>query len=156
MPPRHAQWAKRKGFASLIVVTSDYHMPRSMVELAEAMPDMRLIAYPVSNPELHLDDWWRDPDAFGLLAPRIRQIPARGDAAGAHPAGADRERGGPLSAPARMTFLRSLLFNVAFYLATIAHPRSSAAARASSCRRSAARPSIVRFWGAARRLPCCA
>jgi uncharacterized SAM-binding protein YcdF (DUF218 family) len=61
------QWAKRKGFASLIVVTSDYHIVRSMVELAEAMPDVRLIAYPVSNPDLHLDDWWRRPDAFGLL-----------------------------------------------------------------------------------------
>ena len=37
-----------------------------------------------------------------------------------------------------MTFLRSLLFNVAFYLATVAHPRSSAPP-ASSSRRSAAR-----------------
>ena len=46
-----------------------------------------------------------------------------GDAAGAHPAGANRERGGPLTAPERMIFLRSLLFNVAFYLATIAHAR---------------------------------
>ena len=87
--------------SSLIVVTSDYHMPRSMVELAEAMPDMRLIAFPVSNPELHLSDWWRDPDAFGLLAPRIRQVPARRDAAGAPPAGANRKRGRPADAPAR-------------------------------------------------------
>jgi uncharacterized SAM-binding protein YcdF (DUF218 family) len=61
------QWAKRKGFTSLIVVTSDYHIVRSMVELAEAMPDMRLIAYPVSNPDLHLEDWWHRPDAFALL-----------------------------------------------------------------------------------------
>ena len=60
-------WATRKGVSSLIVVTSDYHIVRSMVELAEAMPDMRLIAYPVSNPDLHLSDWWRRPDAFGLL-----------------------------------------------------------------------------------------
>ncbi len=60
-------WAKAKGYSSLIVVTSDYHMPRSMAELAEAMPKVRLIPYPVSNPELHLDDWWNNTSAFGLL-----------------------------------------------------------------------------------------
>ncbi len=60
-------WAKSKGFDSLIVVTSDYHMPRSMAELAEAMPGTALIPYPVSNPELHLADWWNNATAFGLL-----------------------------------------------------------------------------------------
>lgn len=60
-------WALDKGYGSLIVVTSDYHMARSMAELEKAMPETRLIAYPVSNPELHLARWWSDPDAFGLL-----------------------------------------------------------------------------------------
>jgi uncharacterized SAM-binding protein YcdF (DUF218 family) len=62
------RWVEEQGFRSLIVVTSDYHMPRSMAELAGAMPDVRLIAFPVSNPDLHLDDWWRNPEIFGLLA----------------------------------------------------------------------------------------
>src|SRR5262249_38780705 len=61
------EWADRHGFSSLIVVTSDYHMPRSMAELALAMPDKRLIAFPVSNPELHLANWWRDATTFSLL-----------------------------------------------------------------------------------------
>src|SRR5260221_4307182 len=61
------QWADERGFSSLIVVTSDYHMPRSMAELALAMPDKRLIAFPVTNPELHLASWWRDPTTLGLL-----------------------------------------------------------------------------------------
>lgn len=61
-------WAKQRGFSSLIVVTSDYHMPRSMTELAGAMPEMELIPFPVSNPELRLADWWRDAPTLGLLA----------------------------------------------------------------------------------------
>ena len=61
------EWAEAKGFRSLIVVTSDYHMPRSMAELAEAMPEVTLIPYPVTNPDLHLDDWWNRASAFGLL-----------------------------------------------------------------------------------------
>lgn len=62
------RWAGRRGFSSLIVVTSDYHMPRTMAELAEVMPDIRLVPYPVSNPELHLADWWRNPQVLALLA----------------------------------------------------------------------------------------
>jgi uncharacterized SAM-binding protein YcdF (DUF218 family) len=62
------QWAESRGFSSLIVVTSNYHMARSMTELATAMPEVRLIPFPVTNPELHLRDWWRDPAALGLLA----------------------------------------------------------------------------------------
>jgi uncharacterized SAM-binding protein YcdF (DUF218 family) len=62
------RWAEDRDFASLIVVTSDYHMPRSMAELADAMPKIRLIAFPVSSPDLNLADWWRDSAIFGLLA----------------------------------------------------------------------------------------
>ncbi|MEQ8695383.1 MAG: YdcF family protein [Bauldia litoralis] len=62
------RWVEEQGFRSLIVVTSDYHMPRSMAELGGTMPDVELIAFPVSNPDLRLDDWWRDSATFGLLA----------------------------------------------------------------------------------------
>lgn len=60
-------WAAMHGFTSLIVVTSDYHMPRAMTELAAAMPTVALISFPVSNPDLHFADWWRHPAAFTLL-----------------------------------------------------------------------------------------
>jgi uncharacterized SAM-binding protein YcdF (DUF218 family) len=60
-------WAENLGLGSLIVVTSDYHMPRSLAELGGAMAGIELIAYPVSNPELRLADWWRDPMPLSLL-----------------------------------------------------------------------------------------
>jgi len=60
-------WAAAHGFKSLIVVTSDYHMPRSMTELAAAMPTVALVPFPVSNPDLHLADWWHDRATFTLL-----------------------------------------------------------------------------------------
>lgn len=61
-------WAEARNFHSLIVVTSAYHMPRSLAELGAAMPDVQLVPYPVSTPDLQLADWWNDPVAFGLLA----------------------------------------------------------------------------------------
>lgn len=55
-----AIWAKAHGYTSLIVVTSDYHMPRSEMVLADAMPDVRLTPWPVRtaiNPEKTWQDW---------------------------------------------------------------------------------------------------
>lgn len=60
-------WAAAHGFKSLIVVTSDYHMPRSMTELAAAMPTVALIPFPVTNPDLRFADWWHDRTTFTLL-----------------------------------------------------------------------------------------
>ena len=43
-------------------------------ELAEAMPDVKLIPYPVTNPDLHLGDWWNNAAAFARrsIFPRAR------------------------------------------------------------------------------------
>lgn len=42
-----AQWVETNQFGSIIVVTSDYHIPRSLLELAAILPDTDLVAYPV-------------------------------------------------------------------------------------------------------------
>jgi uncharacterized SAM-binding protein YcdF (DUF218 family) len=54
-----AAWARAKHFHSLIVVTSDFHMPRAMLELREALPDVALTPYPVKTTELDAGRWWR-------------------------------------------------------------------------------------------------
>lgn len=41
------RWAADRGFRSLIVVTSNYHIPRAMAELGHQLPGVRLIPYPV-------------------------------------------------------------------------------------------------------------
>lgn len=54
-----AAWAQTKGYDSLIVVTSDYHMPRSLVEIHAAAPDVTLTPFAVSTPSLDDSRWWR-------------------------------------------------------------------------------------------------
>ena len=44
-----ASWAHSHGYTSLIIVTADYHMPRSLVEFGSQMPEVRLIPYPVAD-----------------------------------------------------------------------------------------------------------
>ena len=41
------RWVKDRGFRSVIVVTSNYHMPRAMAELGHQLPDVTLVPYPV-------------------------------------------------------------------------------------------------------------
>ncbi|AAK24189.1 YdcF family protein [Caulobacter vibrioides] len=53
-----AEWARSKGYKSLIVVTADYHMPRSMLELRAAMPNVVLHPYPVKT-DLNARRWWK-------------------------------------------------------------------------------------------------
>ena len=62
------RWAESHGFRSLIVVTSGYHMPRTMMELAREMPTVQLIPYAVVTDRLKGEPWWRDWPTAKLLA----------------------------------------------------------------------------------------
>jgi len=42
-----ARWTEAHRFHSLIVVTADYHMPRSLIEFTAQMPGVQLLPYPV-------------------------------------------------------------------------------------------------------------
>jgi uncharacterized SAM-binding protein YcdF (DUF218 family) len=60
------RWVDRRGVQSLIVVTSNYHMPRAMAELARQLPHVTLVAYPVV-PDKVRTGWWWDPATAKLL-----------------------------------------------------------------------------------------
>jgi uncharacterized SAM-binding protein YcdF (DUF218 family) len=60
-------WVRHHGYNSIIVVTANYHMRRSLNEFAADMPGVRLVAYPVDPQGLDLEGWWRDPHALHLL-----------------------------------------------------------------------------------------
>ena len=47
-----AAWANAHHMRSLIIVTADYHMPRALLEIGRAMPDVRLIPDPVRPPAM--------------------------------------------------------------------------------------------------------
>ncbi len=52
------RWTERQHFRSLIVVTSNYHMPRALAELAHQMPQVALVAYPVVAERQKTEPWW--------------------------------------------------------------------------------------------------
>lgn len=52
-----ARWARNHRYGSLIVVTANYHMPRSLVEFGAQMPDVKLVPYPVAPEALRTLSW---------------------------------------------------------------------------------------------------
>jgi uncharacterized SAM-binding protein YcdF (DUF218 family) len=61
------RWAHERGFKSLIVVTSNYHMPRAIVELSHAMPDIELIPFAVVGDKWRDEPWWMGGGTLRLL-----------------------------------------------------------------------------------------
>jgi uncharacterized SAM-binding protein YcdF (DUF218 family) len=61
------RWAHERGFKSLIVVTSNYHMPRAIVELSHAMPDITLIPFAVVGDKWREEPWWTNGATVRLL-----------------------------------------------------------------------------------------
>jgi uncharacterized SAM-binding protein YcdF (DUF218 family) len=62
-----AAWAKDRGFDELILVTNNYHMPRSLLELKRAAPKVTFIPYPVVNSDLANWSWMTRPDTARVL-----------------------------------------------------------------------------------------
>lgn len=61
------RWAHERGFRSLIVVTSNYHMPRAIVELSHEMPDIELIPFSVIGDKWRDEPWWFSAPTLRLL-----------------------------------------------------------------------------------------
>jgi len=61
------RWVRERGFKSLIVVTSNYHMPRAIVELSHAMPDITLIPFAVVGDKWRGEPWWSSGATFRLV-----------------------------------------------------------------------------------------
>jgi uncharacterized SAM-binding protein YcdF (DUF218 family) len=62
------EWVRARGFHRVIVVTSAWHMPRTLVELGRELPGVELVPYPVVTARAAQGAWWRDDDTWRLLA----------------------------------------------------------------------------------------
>lgn len=81
-----AQWMRQERYSSLRLVTSWYHMPRSLLEFRQAMPDIRIVASPVfvkADPAESRWTAWTDAAALTIgeyhkfLAVGLRNIAER-------------------------------------------------------------------------------
>ncbi len=63
------RWMRLHRFSTVAVVTSNYHMPRTLVELDHVLPGIeRVVPYPVVAEGFDAGRWWQHPSAARLLA----------------------------------------------------------------------------------------
>lgn len=69
------RWAREKDFHSLIVVTSNWHMPRAMAEISHQLPDVKLIPFPVVAEKAKAETWWTNAATLRLyLAEYLKYV----------------------------------------------------------------------------------
>src|SRR3974377_784658 len=61
------RWATEHNFNSLIVVTSNWHMPRAMGGVGPQRPLAILIPSPVVSEREKAEPWWSNPESLRLL-----------------------------------------------------------------------------------------
>ncbi|HYL32984.1 MAG TPA: YdcF family protein [Stellaceae bacterium] len=62
-----AAFMRKQNYHSLRLVTSGYHMPRSLLEFARAMPDATIIPNPVFAGNVKQGQWWEWPGTLSLI-----------------------------------------------------------------------------------------
>jgi len=62
-----AEWIRKEGFSSLLLVTANYHMPRSLLEFKRLMPGVRIVPHPAFPQGFKADQWWRHARSFKLV-----------------------------------------------------------------------------------------
>ena len=62
-----AAWIRSRHYSSLRLVTSNYHMRRSLLEFSIALPEADVVPHPVAPNAVRLADWWRWPGTLALI-----------------------------------------------------------------------------------------
>ncbi|HEY4191780.1 MAG TPA: YdcF family protein [Mesorhizobium sp.] len=62
-----AKWVGDHAYGSVILVTNNYHMPRTLLEMGRLLHNARLEPYPVVNSNLDNGGWLTKPEALRVL-----------------------------------------------------------------------------------------
>lgn len=62
-----ANWALAHQIKTLRLITSNYHMPRSLFELRHLLPEVTIIAHPVVGKSFLKTKWWLDSYTLRLV-----------------------------------------------------------------------------------------
>ena len=69
-----AAWARRYGYHSLRVVSSDFHIRRSLLEIRRVAPDLVLVPHPVFSERVRPELWWRDLASARILSKEFNKL----------------------------------------------------------------------------------
>lgn len=61
------RWVREQGYKTIRLVTASYHMPRSLLEMHQVMPDVEILVHPVFPNHVKVENWYRWPGTSALI-----------------------------------------------------------------------------------------
>ena len=61
------KWSIRNNIKEFILITSNYHMPRSILEFKNKMPNIRILTYPIKPRKHEINNWLNSFETFSLI-----------------------------------------------------------------------------------------
>ncbi len=62
-----ARWIKENNYQSILLVTANYHLPRSLLEFKNTLPELKIVNAPIISSNVKLTNWWNYPSSAKLL-----------------------------------------------------------------------------------------
>ena len=61
------KWTKKNDINDIILITSNYHMPRAILEFKNRMPNQQIFTYPITPKNHDIKNWLNSSDTFFLI-----------------------------------------------------------------------------------------
>ncbi len=61
------KWASKYGIKEFILITSNYHMPRAVLEFKNIMPNLKIYTYPITPKKHNIKNWLSSYQTFSLI-----------------------------------------------------------------------------------------
>lgn len=61
------KWTKKNDIDNIILITSNYHMPRAILEFKNRMPNQQFFTYPITPKNHDVKNWLYSSDTFSLI-----------------------------------------------------------------------------------------
>ena len=61
------KWANKNNIKTFILITSNYHMPRAVLEFKARMPNFEIITHPITPKKHDISNWMHSFETFSLI-----------------------------------------------------------------------------------------
>ena len=61
------KWTEKNDINNFILITSNYHMPRAILEFKNRMPNQKIFTYPITPKNHDIENWLSSSDTFFLI-----------------------------------------------------------------------------------------
>ena len=61
------KWATKNNIKQFILITSNYHMPRALLEFRHKMPNIKIYTHPITPKKHNINKWLSSTETFSLI-----------------------------------------------------------------------------------------